>query len=275
MAKKDDAMRAKRRAALWNLANVIKAEVGEPIYKRQVEEEEDEFEGFYSKHGILRPPYSFSALYTIYEESDILQSCVEAMQNNVDGFGYQMVFLGDDVKEKDSKIAISELSRATEFLDSVNESQSITTARKDVREDIEVLGNGAFEVVRNRKGEIAMMYPVHFSKMRMCKMDSTPVVVTVEVPRNGKMVRIKVKKYFRKFVQVSSSGKKLRWFKEFGDPRVMDATTGDFVSTGARPKVPASEIWHLKNSFGGSTYCLLYTSPSPRDLSTSRMPSSA
>ena len=30
------------------------------------------------------------------------------------------------------------------------------------------------------------------------------------------------------------------------------------------------------NSYGGTTYsCLLYTSPSPRDLSTSRMPSSA
>ena len=27
--------------------------------------------------------------------------------------------------------------------------------------------------------------------------------------------------------------------------------------------------------FGWSSYCLLYTSPSPRDLSTSRMPSSA
>ena len=32
----------------------------------------------------------------------------------------------------------------------------------------------------------------------------------------------------------------------------------------------------VKESFGRATYvCLLYTSPSPRDLSTSRMPSSA
>ena len=30
--------------------------------------------------------------------------------------------------------------------------------------------------------------------------------------------------------------------------------------------------WALEHGFGG---CLLYTSPSPRDLSTSRMPSSA
>ena len=31
----------------------------------------------------------------------------------------------------------------------------------------------------------------------------------------------------------------------------------------------------LKAAFGGAKGCLLYTSPSPRDLSTSRMPSSA
>ena len=31
----------------------------------------------------------------------------------------------------------------------------------------------------------------------------------------------------------------------------------------------------LKNAFGVQRICLLYTSPSPRDLSTSRMPSSA
>ena len=31
----------------------------------------------------------------------------------------------------------------------------------------------------------------------------------------------------------------------------------------------------VKNNFGDLESCLLYTSPSPRDLSTSRMPSSA
>ena len=40
---------------------------------------------------------------------------------------------------------------------------------------------------------------------------------------------------------------------------------------------PAGMIYTVRNAFGGfrSNGCLLYTSPSPRDLSTSRMPSSA
>ena len=34
-------------------------------------------------------------------------------------------------------------------------------------------------------------------------------------------------------------------------------------------------IFNVAYSFGQENICLLYTSPSPRDLSTSRMPSSA
>ena len=36
-----------------------------------------------------------------------------------------------------------------------------------------------------------------------------------------------------------------------------------------------AQVANLANNFGQSYACLLYTSPSPRDLSTSRMPSSA
>ena len=37
----------------------------------------------------------------------------------------------------------------------------------------------------------------------------------------------------------------------------------------------AGNVLWLSGDFGPSNGCLLYTSPSPRDLSTSRMPSSA
>ena len=43
------------------------------------------------------------------------------------------------------------------------------------------------------------------------------------------------------------------------------------VSVGVKQAIKSSTFWHLALSFT----CLLYTSPSPRDLSTSRMPSSA
>ena len=43
-----------------------------------------------------------------------------------------------------------------------------------------------------------------------------------------------------------------------------------------RENMPKDNIVRaIKNACGKDTSCLLYTSPSPRDLSTSRMPSSA
>ena len=50
--------------------------------------------------------------------------------------------------------------------------------------------------------------------------------------------------------------------------RRMDSRTPDF----ARPTVVGNE---LRMKWSVAYTCLLYTSPSPRDLSTSRMPSSA
>ena len=45
---------------------------------------------------------------------------------------------------------------------------------------------------------------------------------------------------------------------------------GDFLATGFSPRKTALSIYIMPGYA-----CLLYTSPSPRDLSTSRMPSSA
>ena len=74
------------------------------------------------------------------------------------------------------------------------------------------------------------------------------------------------------------------WFDTFGDladdPR--GAVTWTHPSTGAavygaynRPGVDSVDAWPNMPSQCYMNACLLYTSPSPRDLSTSRMPSSA
>ena len=48
------------------------------------------------------------------------------------------------------------------------------------------------------------------------------------------------------------------------------------VNANAKPAMPMdTSVAGSVEDLGGPTPCLLYTSPSPRDLSTSRMPSSA
>lgn len=232
---------------------VFKGEIDNALYSRQVEDELDPFHNLYDRNQLIVPPYDFGKLFRIYEESDVLQSCVEAMRNNIDGFGYQLQFLGDDRKDKKLPLAVAEKATVSNFFDQVNEGQSFTTIRKLRREDVEILGNGAFEVIRNRLNRIQMLYYMPFKKLRLTFLDTTPINIPITLLRDGKKVKVVVKRYFRKFAQVGASGKKLRWFKEFGDPRTMSATTGEFT---LNPKIKASEIMHHKLSFGGAPYGL-------------------
>ena len=226
------------------------------VFKRQTEDVADPFVNIYSEHGLITPPYSMSLLYKIYEENDVLWECVDAMENNVAGFGYQMEFLGDDITEKDSPKAMSQLKLATDFFDRVNETQSYTSLCKVVRRDFEITGNSAIEILRNKFGDITMLYHVPMSRLRMTAVKKA-TTIEVSLNRNGKPITLKVKKRFRKFAQtLTTTGKQVRWFKEFGDPRIMDATTGEYMKKGEKPKIPASEILWRKNQFGDMAYGL-------------------
>lgn len=227
---------------------------GNELYRRAVEDLEDPFTDYYNSKQLKEPPYNFQRLWSIYEESDILQACVDAYQKNTDSFGYNLLFLGDDIKEKDKPENKRQLTKAKNFFDRVNEEESFATIRQLMRQDLEVMGNGAFEVIRDLKGEVAVMYYLPFKYIRMSSKNVTPIVKEVSIMRDGKMVKLKIRKTYRKFAQLRSDGKRLRWFKEFGDPRVMDALTGDYAAKGATVKYPASEIWHFKIPFGGLSY---------------------
>ena len=81
----------------------------------------------------------------------------------------------------------------------------------------------------------------------------------------------------------------LREIFEYRDLGIKDATKGDYVAhiVKANGKEMADEVqhWHVHdctfqfvmvlNGWAEFEYCLLYTSPSPRDRTRSRMPSSA
>ena len=124
-------------------------DVTEPgvLYSRQSIDEADPFQGVYDKYRLLEPPFSFTQLYKIYEESDVLQECIDAMITNVDGFGYKLVYLRDDLEKIDSPESKVMRRKLENFFDHANDEQSWLTIRKLMRMDYEVLGNGGFEVI--------------------------------------------------------------------------------------------------------------------------------
>ena len=221
------------------------------VYERQIQES-DPFSAFYSSNQLAIPPYDFTRLYNIYEESDTLQACVEAMKQNVDGFGYTLDFMGDDLKERDKSDIQKEHQTLSDFFDRVNEAQSFTSLRKLFREDYEVLGIGGFEAIRNRKGQLNLMYHAPFRNIRMSKKLTEPVAVDYKIKRGGEIVPITIKRRFRRFAQISdTTNQKIRWFKQFGDPRTMNYETGKFEKTKGKE---ATEILAIKHPFGGLPY---------------------
>lgn len=227
-------------------------------FSRQVEIEGDIFQvaGVYADNSILiMPPYAFESLYEWYENSDALQTCIDAIINNVDGFGHVFQYLGEDLKLKDSAEAMKQLTKIENFFSQVNDNQSFRTIRKAFRKELEIIGCSAFEIIRNNKGDISMMFHAKMKNMRMSIRSNKSVKVPVTMMRDGKQVTIIMRKFFRKFCQLDN-GSQLKWFKEFGDPRFMDASSGEYKKTAVECKPLASEILFVKNEVGNEPYGL-------------------
>jgi PBSX family phage portal protein len=216
----------------------------------------DPFEPVYQQENLIQPPYRYPNLYKIAEESDIISACVAAYQKNIDGFGYRLDFLGDDRTEINTKEAKDQYETAINFFDEPNANQSFQMLREAFRKDFEFLGQGYFEVVRFRTGGIAAMYYTPAIDIRLSVLDPNPITVVTSLYRGGRWRKVNIKKRFRRFAQISYESSAIRWYKELGDPRVLDAITGHYVSSRKEAKEVATELFMLRQSDTGRTYSL-------------------
>ena len=228
--------------------------VGETIGRQRVDQ--DVFAPYYDAWNLVTPPFRFDRLYTIKEESDILQACITTYRKNIDGFGYDTNFLGDDFTERTSKEAETQLTKLNGFFDQVNEEGPFSLVRDQFRDDYETFGNGAMEVLRfPRSSRIAAIYYMPVIDMRMSKLDDEPIAVTVPLFREGQVRNVKIKKRFRKYAQMYLGDSRIvKWFKEFGDPRILDAVSGEYVSSAKEATEIATEIFWVGRNSSGRAY---------------------
>jgi PBSX family phage portal protein len=258
--------RQKLRAMRMRIAQKLEQAYGDAgtpgIFSRAVDFDEDLFVDFYGAQNLIEPPYNISRLFEIYEESDALQSNIDAMVQNVDGFGHTFHYLGEDTKMAEEPNAKKNRVKLADFFGQVNDAEDFKAVRKKLRKDLERTGNSTVEIVRNAVGEIQMMFRLPFKNIRLTRVDRNRIEVTVPLRRNGEVVRITMRKSFRKFAQIGPDGRTLRWFKEYGDPRVMDYMTGKYltpedislIKKEKKPLFIASEIKHFREDFGTSSY---------------------
>jgi PBSX family phage portal protein len=221
------------------------------IQRKGTTEDNDRFVDLYDANGLIEPRYPFANLYDIYEESDVLRSCVEAYVANIDGCPHEFDFLGDDLLEKDNPTFIEQLTNLQDFFDAINEEESFTLIREKFRRDLEVTGNAVFEVMRDLAGSVQRLYHVPITYFRMSELSPEAVPVTRSIPRNGKLVTVTAKKRFRKFARIINN--EIVWFKEFGDPRTLNSRTGAYSDL-TPPEEVATEIWWFKIPLAGHPY---------------------
>ncbi len=144
-----------------------------------------------------------------------------------------------------------EKSRLEMFFDFCCVGMSFITLRRRVRQDLEVLGNGYFEALRNGAGTVCQFVYVPAFTVRLMPLDQQPT----EARHRQKVSDLQyedttIRRTFRKFVQVFEN--RCVFFKEFGDPRVISAKRGEVFATVEDLKradatdAPATELIHLK-----------------------------
>lgn len=151
------------------------------------------------------------------------------------------------------KRMMRERSRLDRFFDHCTVDESFVALRTRTRQDLEVLGNAYWEVLRNGAGQPTQLVYVPAYTIRLVPRDGD----TVSVPMRVRTTPIStteeiVARRFRRFVQSVEGETRLVWFKELGDPRIISSRTGKTYATLAMLKrkekdaLPATELLHFK-----------------------------
>ncbi|RFA37044.1 phage portal protein [Virgibacillus dokdonensis] len=227
-------------------AKVFKASVSpntQQLYK-------DDFFNLYGE--ILPPPFNLKELKMIGEYSSILQQCVDAYKTNIVEFGieadYKIDINSDEIQKEIKEQAQSEWTRLDEFIRYLNMDESPEVIIGYALDDREKTGNGYLEIIRDGIGRPVGIEYADTQYMRVCK-KTVPEEVEYIMLENGQEKKVTRWKRFRKYVQMVDNKKV--YFKEYGDPRIMNSATGKFDDS-TPENLRATEIYHMK--IGSGTY---------------------
>jgi PBSX family phage portal protein len=256
----------------------------------------EEDEQFFQEKGALEPPYDPRILNLLFEHSNALRQNVDAYATNIDGFGHAfsavvdlesdstlddvralivMERLGEDgvidpnapePSDEETSQRIKQLAneqraetlKLAAFFDDCSDI-SFADLRRQTRQDIEITGNGYWEVVRDRVGKIARFHLLESFTMRLTKLDRE--LTDFKVKRRTltqEFEEVTRRRRFRRFLQ--RVGRDAVYFKEFGDPRVISTRTGKAYADKAalekeEPEASeASEVMHFRVPSSRSAY---------------------
>lgn len=161
------------------------------------------------------------------------------------------------------RVARLELARLRSFFEFCCPGSSFVTLRRRLRLDLEITGNAAVEVLRDRSGIPARLVRLPILELRLAPVDAEPTRIE-ELVRTSDLTweRVAQHRFFRRYAQVASTKQVVAWFREFGDPRVISSGSGKVYDSEASlqrtepdAKV-ATEVVHFSIAHPGSAWGL-------------------
>lgn len=223
--KKKDVTKPAAASKLTFMQKVIKSDTYMVMAQSGLEPE-DEFAGLYwttqdSNKTFLQPPFDPKVLANMVYQNNVLSQCLDAMEVNIDGTGHEFV-----AAEEGKEIDANELKKAKGFFDEPYPGQSFVSLRRTLRRDLEGIGYGYFEILRNMAGEIVGIRTLPSYMIRLIKLDN-PIKVKRKVIRNGEEIELEMWERERRFAQRLKSNF-TRYFREFGSSRQVNVDTGEW-----------------------------------------------
>lgn len=197
-------------------ARIIKA--SEPIQKAETSTELHSITS--DGAGFISPPTDLRGYKRLVNHSSILPQCIRAYKNNIAGFGIGVRYKEDLEETPEMK---AEWDKITEVLEFLNMDQDTKEVFEDIIEARETYGIAYLEVIRNLAGEVTGIEFIN-DIPTVQKTTPLPPYVDIEYEVGGKTMK-RPKKFCKYRQQVNG---KTVYFKEIGDPRIMDNRTGEY-----------------------------------------------
>ena len=198
----------------WQQAPVEKADTSQQVTEQEV----------YAAADWISPPSDLRGLRNLVKHSTILPQCIRAYKNNIAGFGIGIRYIED--AEETAQMA-AEVSRAQEIIELLNIEQDTKEVFEDIIEARETYGIAYLEVIRNVAGEVVQIEFVKETPTILKTRPLDPYISTVYYHHGQQTER---KKRYCKYRQDIDG--KTDFFKEFGDPRIMDRRDGEYLKEG-------------------------------------------
>jgi PBSX family phage portal protein len=201
----------------------------------------DEFATMYGTGDIiLPPPYGVHKLFQVIERSNALRPCIDAYVTNVVRPGWEVVPM-----RREGRANEGEKAELLSFVENANSEESLCAVMSKVVRDRESVGYGFLEIIRDITGELSLLRHAPAITTRLAPKNKNEVLVEYTIQRGRRVSTVKEFRKFRRFCQRVQGS--TVWFKEFGDPRKLNRTTGIFEGDeGYTAGNEATEILHFK-----------------------------